>query len=122
MANIVVIDDIKEIRELLQSYLELKNHTVFIASNGSIAIDIIKKENIDIVITDMVMPDYSGMETILELKKSYPHIHIIAMSGDGSNSILQLSLAENLGVKKTFSKPLDLANLSSYIDLNILDS
>ncbi len=116
MANIIVIDDSNAIRELLKSFLELKQHNVYTAENGRVAIDIIKKEDIEIALTDMVMPDYNGIETILELNKTYPNIHILAMSGDGSDSILQLSLAENLGVKETFSKPLDFEKLDACIN------
>ncbi len=116
MANILVVDDVAEIRTLLRDFLTIKKHTVYIAENGIAALKIAEKEEVDIIITDMVMPEYDGVETLLAFKEKHPHVKMIAMSGGNLNSATYLSLAEKIGALKTLTKPIDFDDLISFID------
>lgn len=104
--NIIVIDDESEIRELMQRILTDAQHNVLTAENGFDGIELIKNNNIDLIITDLVMPKKEGIETILDVKKSHPEIRIIAMSAGariGSDSYLEN--AKLLGADDVLKKP-----------------
>ena len=72
MSRILVIDDDQQIRELIREILERASHTVFEADNGVAGLQKMAEETVDIVVTDIIMPDKDGLETITELRKSYP--------------------------------------------------
>jgi len=107
MARILIIDDDDQLREVLRKMLSRAGYEVLMASNGSDGIDLYRKEQPDVVITDIIMPEKDGAEAIFELQKEFPDIKIIAMSGGGQvkaedylKSITSLS-----NVKHTFEKP-----------------
>ncbi len=117
MKKILVIDDENSIRLLLKKMLEREGFDVMTASDGKEGMDIISKAAFDLVITDIVMPEKEGIEIIMELKKGYPDIPIIAISGGGVViPEMYLDLAEKLGAVRTFSKPIDKETLVSTIN------
>ena len=94
---------------MLQMWLERDGHEVFLAEDGNDAIDIVKlyPDTLDVVITDIVMPEKEGLELILELKKKYHKLKIIAMSGGGQlHPLTYLKMAQMLKADRTFKKPL----------------
>ncbi|MCP4714066.1 MAG: response regulator [Deltaproteobacteria bacterium] len=108
MATILVIDDDKIIRELITLILESADHTVITAQDGTSAFKCYADRKVDIVITDILMPDMDGIEVISGLKKKDPNVKFIAISGGGSiNSNNYLKTAKLLGVKYVFQKPFD---------------
>ncbi len=116
MKRILVVDDDDLIRDLIYEILEPQGYQILLAENGNRALEILDKEEIDLIITDIIMPDKEGIETILDIKKRLPHAKIIAMSGGGqleANSYL--SMAKRLGVNATLSKPFDPAKLLGMI-------
>ncbi len=116
MKKILVVDDDDLIRDLIYEILEPQGYQIFLAENGNRALEILDKEEIDLIITDIIMPDKEGIETILDIKKRLPHAKIIAMSGGGqleANSYL--SMAKRLGVNATLSKPFNPTKLLSMI-------
>ncbi len=117
MATILIIDDVSEIRGLLKNYLKLKpdNYNILTAKDGLEALEIAKVESVDIILTDMLMPNFNGVETILEFEKLYPKTKIIAMSGNFDNADACLNIAERLDVIKTFHKPFNLEELAEFI-------
>ncbi len=110
---VLVIDDDTEIREMIRKMLINENYKVVEAINGMEAFKILdNKLKIDIVITDIIMPEKEGLETIRELKKDYPHIKILAISGGGKGSAQNyLSMAKAMGANLTLSKPFSLQEL-----------
>ncbi len=107
MTNILIIDDEPQIRLVLRELFELEGYTVTEASNGSEGVALYHKKQTDLIITDLFMPDQEGLETIYKLKKEYPMIKIIAMSGGGGMGYPQshLESARLLGAIATFAKP-----------------
>lgn len=106
MKKILIVDDDDLIRDLIYEILEPQGYQILLAENGNRALEILDKEEIDLIITDIIMPDKEGIETILDIKKRLPHAKIIAMSGGGqleANSYL--SMAKRLGVNATLTKP-----------------
>jgi len=104
--RILIIDDDLQIRQMLRYMLEDAGYEVREAPDGKIGISLFRKEAADVVITDIIMPEKEGIETILELKQEFPDIRIIAMSGGGRLGPRQyLESAKNLGAQKTLTKP-----------------
>lgn len=106
MARILLVDDEEIVLRLFETVLELDHHVVMTASNGNGALRAIAEATFDLVITDLVMPDKEGIETIIEMRRLRPELPIIAMSGGGRGSATDyLDMAAQLGAKKTMAKP-----------------
>lgn len=112
MGKILVIDDETEIREILQEMLELDGHIVFIAKDGKEGLAVSAKHKIDLVITDIFMPEQDGFETIMNLKRRNANMKIIAISGGGFfNSKESLRTAHYLGADYAINKPFEMQDL-----------
>lgn len=108
MAKILLVDDDLQFQQMLKQYLERSGLEVVTAENGAEAIKIFEKNRFDLVITDIIMPEKEGVETIIELKKEQPDLKIIAISGGGKiDATDYLAYAERFGANCTFSKPID---------------
>ena len=83
MRKILIIDDEPYILLMLKKMLEKAGYEVDMASNGQQGMELFEKDNADLVITDIIMPDKEGLEIILEMKKQRPDLKIIAISGGG---------------------------------------
>ena len=106
MAHILVIDDDSQIRTMLRITLEQAGHTIVDAPNGKVGIDLYRDNPTDLIITDLIMPIKEGVETIQELKKDFPDVKIIAISGGGRLGPQEyLPLAEMFGAQRVFAKP-----------------
>lgn len=117
MPRILVIDDEEVIRAMLQQFLEDAGYAVDVAPNGKIGMRLCRQNRPDVVITDLVMPEQEGLETIGELRTSFPQIKIIAMSGKFIDQKVDfLSVARHLGAIRTFSKPFSLQELHAAIE------
>lgn len=112
MPRILVIDDNDDFRSLLKAALEGDGHQVETAPNGQNAADVLLARPADVVVTDIFMPGKEGIETISELQKRFPRMHIVAMSGRPSATDFDpLSIAEHLGAAKTLKKPFPIEEL-----------
>jgi DNA-binding response OmpR family regulator len=106
MGNILVIDDEANLRAGLRDILEGDGHTVDEASNGLVGMQKFKETQYDLVITDIIMPDQEGFQTIQQMRRINPDQKIIAMSGGGRmKSIEFLQIAESLGAVGAIKKP-----------------
>lgn len=107
MAKILVMDDEPSILLMIKKMLEKEGHEVDLALNGREGMDLFEKNRPDMVITDIIMPEKEGLETILELRKKYPQLKIIAISGGGRIGPQgYLPSAKYLGADMVFQKPL----------------
>lgn len=108
MGRILIIDDDDQFRLMLKRLLEMDGHEIFEATNGKEGIEAYQEETVDLVITDLIMPNMEGVETIIQLKRDYPEIKIIALSGGGRNEPQSyLNMAKMLGANYTFEKPFE---------------
>jgi DNA-binding NtrC family response regulator len=106
MSYILVVDDDTNFRQMLCQILERAGYRVVEAEDGNVAIKACEVEVPGLVITDILMPEKEGLETIQELRAKYPEVNIIAMSGGGRISPdSYLPLAKSLGAVKTLQKP-----------------
>ena len=107
--RVLIVDDDEQIRVLLQQMMEWAGFEVLVAENGKIAMQMQSRQPADLVITDLIMPEQEGLETISWLKKDYPGIKIIAISGGGRiGPEAYLPAALELGADLVFSKPFDV--------------
>ncbi len=123
MKKILIVDDDKDFNSSLKEYLEYKNFDVICAFNGKLGLSLIHTEKPDLIITDIVMPEFDGVELLDKLlSDSLPfQTRIIAVSGGGRIGGKQyLSVAEGLGADYIFEKPLNLDDLTKAIS-NLLD-
>jgi len=113
--RVLLIDDDEMVLETLAPGLSDAGFEVETAQDGEIAADRFKRISPDVVVTDIIMPNREGIETLIEFKKIAPDIPIIVMSGGGRTHKLDfLDVAEKMGAAATLRKPFlpdDLANL-----------
>ena len=117
MADVLVVDDVKAVRDAVRLTLSTKNHTVTEAENGELAIKLLEKKAYDIVITDIIMPDIDGTELIVFLNEMPKRPKIIAMSGGGAHvpPNFALGLAKTRA-DKTLTKPFHKNDLLSMVE------
>jgi len=117
MSNILIVDDDIHLRGVMERMLTIRGHQVFSAGNGKSAIEIVEHQPIDLVITDILMPDMDGYELIGALRKRPQSPRIIAMSGGSGklDSDYLLRVAQSLKVDKLLEKPLNLAIIDAAI-------
>jgi len=108
MARILIIDDEPQIRSMLTLMLAREGYEIVEASDGVAGIKIYRQNPADLIITDLIMPNKDGIGMILDLKKEFPDVKIIAMSGGGLNKPDgYLKGAKKLGAACTLTKPID---------------
>ena len=110
MAKILVIDDERPIRSLLRAVLESDHHQVFEAANGRLGLELYRERSVDLIITDLVMPEMDGFDFISELTRSTAQVKVIAMTGD-SDAIIRLATTQLLGARQILRKPFELDTL-----------
>jgi DNA-binding response OmpR family regulator len=104
--QILIIEDDVAVRELILQTLSRAGYDVIAAEDGEQGINLFRSRNPDLVITDIVMPQKEGLQTIIELKQESPSVKVIAMSGGGRHSNMDyLKLARKFGARRTVSKP-----------------
>src|SRR5579864_1581719 len=104
--RILLIDDDKLVLYTLQRVLRGQGHAVRAASDGSVGMQLLRSEPADLVITDIVMPEQEGLETIRQIRRDFPHTKIIAISGGLRQGALDvLSMATSFGADDIIAKP-----------------
>jgi CheY-like chemotaxis protein len=107
MARILIIDDEPQIRSMLRLMLERVGYEIAEAPDGIEGIRKYRENPADLIITDLIMPNKDGIGMIIDLKKEFPKVKIIAMSGGGVNRPEgYLDGAKKLGATRTLTKPI----------------
>jgi len=109
MARILIIDDEEMFRQMLRQMLEKAGYEVSEAADGGQGIELFREQPADLVITDIFMPEKEGISTIQEMKRDFPKLKIIAVTGGGNKrcGFEYLQFAENVGADFTLSKPFE---------------
>ena len=117
MSSVLIIEDDEFVMNMLKQTFERSGYDVSTASNGRIGLQLYQCKPFDVVITDLIMPDMEGIETISNLRKNDPEVRVIAISGGGRNSPEDyLHLAKKLGAARTFPKPVDRNQLLAAVE------
>ena len=109
MANILVIDDERSIRNTLKDIIEYEDHQVKLAEDGPAAIDLFKQNKFDLVLCDIKMPEMDGMEVLEQLMELNNEVPVVMISGHGNIETAVESIKK--GAYDFISKPLDLNRL-----------
>jgi DNA-binding response OmpR family regulator len=105
--TILLIEDEDLLRSGVQEVFELHGFQVIGAEDGLEALHWLYETQIDLVVTDLLMPNMNGVELIAKLSRSHPDLPVILVSGAGEQVRQRLGIAslESLGAKANFSKP-----------------
>ena len=116
MARVLVVDDDEQVRTVLREILEPEGHEVLEAANGEEGTTLYRRNPVDLVTTNIVMPEKDGLELIRELCADFPGVKIIAISGcDPDDRKGYLSLAETYGAGCTVRKPFSRDTIRSAV-------
>ena len=102
--TVLVIDDDAAVSGLLQRILSGAGYHVLVAADGKMGMEAVEREAVDLVITDLVMPEQEGIETVNRLHVQRPNLPVIAISGAFGGSFLKA--AAMLGAAATLAKPI----------------
>ena len=117
MATILVAEDNDDLRYIIRDILIGSGHTVIEACDGSEVSDLLDKNTVDLLITDIVMPEQEGIQTIVFVHRQFPAVRIIAMSGGGSlgGADYYLDMAKSFGADAILEKPFAMAKLKQIV-------
>ena len=115
--KILVIDDDPDILEMLTRVLADAGHEVRVATDAKLGLGEIERATPEVLITDVLMPEVDGIEVIKGLRRRYPDLWIVAISGGGSfmPANVSLKMSEAFGADRTLYKPFLKADLLAAI-------
>ncbi|MCC6458248.1 MAG: response regulator [Caldilineaceae bacterium] len=106
MVRILVVDDNTSMREAVCEMLQEAGYETISVENGRFAAQIHRNDPINIMVTDLFMPETDGLELIHQFRHEFPDVKIIAVSGGGSRGLVELlTVAQKLGAQRTLMKP-----------------
>ena len=115
--RIIVIDDQEAIRRLIRRTLESRGYSVFEASDGADGLRLLAQQAADLVITDIFMPGLDGIETLRQIRKEFPQVKVIVISGGDSTGTLDMRRdAEFLGAVRSLAKPFTTTELVGLVE------
>jgi CheY-like chemotaxis protein len=116
--TIALADDMPEIQTLASTWLRAAGHAVICADNGRDLLRLIEHRQVDVVISDVMMPESDGFEVITALKETHPDIKILSISGGASVMPAKdcLRVAKALGAHGVLAKPFNRAQLMRALD------
>ena len=123
MPSILVADDEEQVRQLIRETLEQAGYHVTEARDGREALQQYRLAQADVVIMDILMPDQDGLETTATLRREFPNVKVIAITG-GSDMIGILNfldVAKTLGARRTLQKPFDMKTLLDTVQAELQD-
>ena len=107
MANILIVDDEKGIRRTLGEFLHDAGHEVVESEDADIALQVLKTRDIDVVVTDIILPRVTGVELLRRIHASAPHVQVVVMTGEPTLATATESL--RLGATDYLVKPITKA-------------
>ena len=116
--KILVVDDTPIVRECIQYYFEQKGYIIFTAASGEEALPMVKKNNPDIILSDINLPQMSGIDLIKSVRQFNKTIKVIIMSGEIKNYRNDRRL-EQLDILAFMDKPIDFLEVESLIEKTV---
>ena len=127
MQNILVIDDEPDVRDAVKRVLDRAGYSVRTVDNATDALAELKRVATDVVITDIIMPKINGVQAIESIRKAFPSVRIIAISGGGNFGIstyhptaitttAYLASAEVAGAHLALTKPFESGDLVQAVE------
>jgi DNA-binding response OmpR family regulator len=112
--RVLVIEDNAALRDGVRLALEAAGHAVVTASHGHEGLGYLNGHRVDLVVTDLFMPEMDGIEVIATLRRQFPGVKIVAMSG--RPGVDYLKVARELGAARILRKPFAMDELLSAVD------
>jgi len=112
--NVLVVDDEKDFVEMLSLRLEEIGEKVTPAYSGRECLDVLEKKDIDVVILDIKMPGMDGIETLREIKKRFPIVEVIMLTGHGTTETAVEGM--KLGAFDYLMKPAEFDDLTTKVE------
>ena len=113
-SSILVVDDEQTMLSLLEKILSQDGYHVYLATNGREALAVIEKQHVDIIITDVKMPELDGFGLLKIVKNEYPEISVIMMTGYGDTYTVKDALL--LGADEYITKPFRSHEISLVVE------
>jgi len=113
--SILVVDDDPSMAGTLADILDVKGYQVHAAGCGTEALQMLRDHPVDVMLTDVRMPDMNGVELYRATRKTHPNLRTFLMTAYSEDDIIQKGLAE--GIKTVFSKPVDIDLLVSILSV-----
>lgn len=111
--RILVVDDEEVVRNVLRAKLESCGYQVVEASDGKQAIQRLNEGICEVLITDILMPEKDGLETLMHVRRAQPDVKVIVITGAGND--LYLDNARGLGASRVFAKPFELEEIAAAV-------
>ncbi len=112
MSKVLLVEDDDVVRELVRRILESEGYQIIEQMDGSGTLEAITREKPKLLLTDIVMPNQEGLETIRMVRAEFPDLPIIAISSHG----LYLEMAESIGANGSIEKPIEAWELLNLVD------
>ena len=123
MARVLVIDDDAQTRRMVCEVLGRAGHATIEAADGRVGLARFRECPADVIVTDIFMPEQDGLEVILEFRREFPRVGVIAISGGGGQSPMDyLPFARALGAARTLAKPFTPSELLDAVRATLEDS
>lgn len=114
--RILLIEDDPLVRRSIESLLQHQHFAVLVAVDGRDGLTALGREPVDLIITDILMPNQDGIETLIAIKQAYPEVPVIAISGGFElEPEFYLRMAQTLGATRTLKKPFNAQELIAVI-------
>jgi CheY-like chemotaxis protein len=107
--RVLVIEDNEGLRDYLRAALESEGYEVLTAAHGQEALGYLNGHRVDAIVTDLFMPEMDGIEVIAAVRRQFPDVRVIAISG--RPGVDYLTIARELGVTHTLRKPFEFDEL-----------
>jgi len=116
--RILIVDDEQNVCDFLEEFLKFKGYAAFKASSGDEALRSLKEKDTDLILLDILMPGMSGLEVLENVRKLYPNLPVIILTGVKDKRMVDDTL--NMGAADYICKPIDLDILEQSISNNLL--
>jgi CheY-like chemotaxis protein len=114
--SILIVDDNPSMANILADILDVKGFKVYAACSGAEALEILRANPIDILLTDIKMPNMNGLELYRETRKFYPNLTTLFMTAYAADDLIHQGMTE--GIRTVLTKPVDINYLLSYLSVS----
>lgn len=113
LPRVLVVDDERDMLEILQDFFESEGYSVSVAESGERAIEMCRDSSFDVAITDMRMPGIDGLHTLQHLRQLHPRLPVIVVTGYASDDTE--ARCRSAGAFECVQKPVDLDDLLNLV-------